>query len=282
MKQVGPTFSSLMSDEKEGMPIYGPMLEVGVYDPVDAPEAVQWAAGCEESAELVVALEGCKQVIELAHLVVPDKPNGRACTLLATPVYSLAQHTLKLHRLLGRCDRSQWPESDKQAFVVSSRQLKKMVNGPLKRHRDKRSAHLDPAGLNPNAGLPPMAPQVVLEPLGLSVVLLMLSLNHESVFQFIRVPDPERPNEFQVTLTYPIATVIELLPEGRASITGFQLTSDLRHECSSIIKRATDAYNVMVRASGVDLPPIEYTKQGRRGDTYRKFDVPILHADRRS
>ncbi|MGK2859511.1 MAG: hypothetical protein ACSLFQ_20100 [Thermoanaerobaculia bacterium] len=250
-----------MSDEEKDIPIYGPILKIGLYDPIDAPDPLCWSPANEEAAELSAALEACKQVLELSGLVVPDKECSRVYTLLATPVFSLAEHTLRLHALLGQLYRSNWPPTDQRLFVVLRRELKKMVKGPLKKHRDKRSAHHDPDGFHPHAELPSIQPQLVLEPLGHCLALLILSLNHEAVFQYQRVPDPAKPNEIQVTLQYPVATLLRFEPDRAPVMISFQLASDLRHESSSVIKRTTEAYNSMAVVSAPQLPKLVYLER---------------------
>lgn len=250
-----------MSDEKKGIPIYGPMLKIGLYDPIDAPDPTCWIPANEEAEELSAALEACKQIVELSTLVGPEKDCARVYTLLATPVFSLAEHTGRLHSLLSSLDRSAWPVADQKIFVAARRELKKLAKGPLKKHRDKRSAHHDPDAIHPGADLPSIQPSLVLEPLGHCVVLLILSLNHEAVFQYHRVPDPAKPNEIQITLQYPLATLFRWEADQPPVILSIQLAADLRHESSSVIKRATEAYNAMVRISAPKLPEISYIER---------------------
>src|SRR5207244_2699625 len=126
-------YAELMSSKAAGdMPIYGPMLEEGLYDPHDAPQDSRWTAFNAEAAELGCCLEACKQVIEICRLIGNRRQTNRRYTLMATPVYSLAEHTIKLHRLLGPKDRSKWPQNDQEHFTRVARSLRKRLRGPLK------------------------------------------------------------------------------------------------------------------------------------------------------
>jgi hypothetical protein len=62
--------------EHDGIPIFGPMLEAGLYDPTDAPHDSSWLPYNNAAAELACCLEACKQVTELAAVfaVCPHPP----------------------------------------------------------------------------------------------------------------------------------------------------------------------------------------------------------------
>jgi hypothetical protein len=50
---------------EDGMPIYGPMLDVRLFDVHDAPLGSNWRPYNTEALELASCLEACKKLLEL-------------------------------------------------------------------------------------------------------------------------------------------------------------------------------------------------------------------------
>lgn len=236
------------------MPILGPMLDERLYDPSDAPECSRWLPFNQEAAELACCLEACKQIVELEQLFVGRDSTARAYTVLATPVQSLAEHALKLHRALGRQDRSGWSKRDRDNFTDSARRLRRVVDGPIRRLRNQLSAHQDAWALHPSADVPTANADLVLPPLAHSLVVLILALNHHATFAYYRLPGPD---QLQLILEYPLSTVFRLGGGGLpVEILEFRLTADPRHEASAIIRRAIDTHNGLASRARPLHPPI--------------------------
>ena len=242
------------------LPIFGPILEAGLYDPHDAPSHTNWCPHNQEAAELASCLEACKQVIELQP-AFSDGGTSRAFAMLATPVYSLAEHTQALQRLLAGRPRADWPVSDVNAFIGLARDLRKQLKA-LKPLRDKLGAHCDSDAVGPRAPVVGSGPAIVLPPLRSALSLLILALNHNATFGYYRIPDPDRPDEIQLTIDYPIATMFRLGANQRPiEILNLGLTSDPRCEASVTIRNSIDFHNILASSCTPTQTAIELTER---------------------
>lgn len=240
------------------MPILGPMLEAGLYDPTDAPHDSCWLPYNGEAAELGCCLEACKQVTELAPIFSTAPHPARAYTLLATPVLSLAEHTAKLYRLLARADRSSWFAHDRDNLRRAAKELKKQINGPLRLLRNQRSAHQDSSAMQPGSKVPQPSSTVVLPALAHSLAVLILLHNHRDAFAYFRLPDPAKIDEVQIFVQYPLATLFRVDEKGKpVEILEVRLATDPRHESSSVVRSALQTYNAIAESAVPPSPAIE-------------------------
>ena len=172
-----------------------------LYDPIDGPESDRWFPEGKPARLLIVCVQACKDILKLGVSLSPQRPSfdRRGMTLLATPVLSLVENTIQLHKVLGREDRSKWSHRDLETFTRFGRQLRKDTEGPLRKLRNVRSGHHDATKLEPDSA-PRSTPEVLLPPLAHALLVLTLAFNHEHAFQWIRVPDEERPDEIDYLL----------------------------------------------------------------------------------
>ena len=150
-------------------PILGPMFHEKLYDPHDTPEHTRWIPYNIEAAELSACLEACKHALQLRALLL-ELPSPRVYAMLATPVLSLAGHTVALHKLLGQQDHHDWPSTDLKKFNGTARTLRKQIKGPLRLLRNKLGAHHDLDALHPSAAVPVASAGIVLPPLANSLL----------------------------------------------------------------------------------------------------------------
>lgn len=116
---------------------------------------------------------------------------------------------LALKGMLHQVDRSAWPARDLKTFTTLGRSLKRAHKGPLKKIRNMRAAHTDPKGLVSGA-VPPSNAENVLAFLGEAASLLLLCLNHERVFCYYRMPEPDDDTQIEVFVEYPAATTFRV------------------------------------------------------------------------
>ena len=234
----------------KGMPILGPMLEEKLFNSIDANGESHWVPLNNEATELACCLEACKQSVELRS-IFGHSGNLRSYTLLTTPAWNLVEHTLALHRLLGKKDRSSWKTGDAEAFTQTARSLRKLASGPFKKIRNQRSAHNDPHALLPSSLTPVASADLVLPPMREALAILILSLNHDGTFAYCRLPDPSKKDEVQVMFEYPVATLLHLDAQRKMDkILEVQLAADPRHEASQIIEDTITFYNDLASKAG--------------------------------
>jgi len=240
-----------------GMPIYGPMLDVRLFDVHDAPLGSNWRPYNSEALELASCLEASKKLLELAP-VFNGPISNRSLVVLSTDVLSLSEHVLALQKQLINRDRSHWPEHDRLAFINVSRSLRKRMK-TLERVRSRIGAHCDADVLAGRAPVPPVSPGVILAPLGESLSVLVLALNHAATFHYIRQPYPDRPNEVQLMVEYPFATLFRVDGGRVKKVLAIQIAADPRGEAVEITKLAVGFYNALARLVQPPLPVIVLT-----------------------
>jgi hypothetical protein len=225
-----------------GIPIFGPIIETGLYDPHDAPAHSNWCPFNPEAAELASCVEACKQALALQP-IFGRGASDRAWTLLATPVLSLGEHTLPLRHKVARQDRSTWPPSDREAFKSFPRHLERQLQR-LRPLRNKLGAHCDSDALRPGGVSDASPVDLVLPPLGTALSLVILALNHKATFGYYRLPDPSKPFEVQITVEYPIATLLQVGSDGRpVRVLAFGLSADPRREAAEVVRKAIEFHN---------------------------------------
>jgi hypothetical protein len=165
-----------------------PLQSHGLADPHE-PQNEGWLPLTQPARELMLCIESCKQVNELRPVFTFRQPTPRQLTLLVTPLCNLVENVLMLKGLLHDADRTAWPAHDLASFIHLGRSLKRANKGPLRKIRNMRAAHADPAGLASHA-VPASNAENVLAYLGEAASLLLLCLNHERVFSYYRIPEP--------------------------------------------------------------------------------------------
>jgi len=245
-------------DKESGIPIYGPMLEAGLYDPTDAPSDSAWHPYNEAAAELACCLESCKQITELAPIFDNDSHPARSYTLLATPVLSLAEHTSKLYRLLSQHDRPNWLPDDRENLKTAARRLKKRLNGPLRILRNQLAAHQDVSVLRAECSIPKPKADVVLPALADALAVLILLHNYRDAFHYYRLPDPAVRDEVQIFVQYPLATLFKVdTQRARLVLLTVHTATDPRHESSAVVRAAIATYNSIASNAVPSHPGID-------------------------
>lgn len=245
-----------MSDD-DGAPIYGPMLDVRLFDVHDAPLGSNWRPYNSEALELASCLEACKKLLALAP-VFNGPISNRGLAILSTDVLSLSEHVLALQKQLVPQDRNHWPEHDQRAFINVARSLRKRVKA-LERVRSRIGAHCDTDVLAGRAPVPPVSAEVVLAPLSDSLSLLVLALNHAATFHYIRQPCADQPNEVQLMVEYPFATLFRVEGGLVKEALAVQIAADPRGEAVEITKSAVGFYNTIAGLVQPHLPDIVLT-----------------------
>jgi hypothetical protein len=237
-----------------------------LFDPVESPDADKWSPANEAARLVIACVQGCRDVTTLvARMTRPVNEDLRGVSLLVTPVFSVADNTLKLRKCLGREDVSHWPEKDRVFLRQEGRELGRLLEGPLRMYRNRRSAHHDAEFVaDPSAA--PTRPNLELigAPLGRALAILGLLLNHERSFSWSRLPSDQLPNVLEVTTEAPVSTRLEFQDDGSARLLSVALTSDPRHKVMLAIEDCVAAYNELAHASR--LPPLRFesTRRPRR------------------
>ena len=251
------------SDDRNGFPIFGPMLEMGLYDPTDAPHDSAWLPYNQAAAELGCCVEACKQIVTMSPLFATAPHARRAYTMLATPVLSLAEHTATLYRLVGQLDRSAWPKHDRENLKLAARSLKKQISGPLRLLRNQLSAHQDSEAMVPSSKAPRPTADVVLPALSHALTVLILLHNHRDVFAYYRLPDRSKVDEIQIFVQYPLATLFRVDDRGvPVAIIEVRMAADPRHETSAAVRAAIATYNSIASSSDAAFPCIDLIDHG--------------------
>lgn len=226
----------------------------GLYDPTEAPEPDLWYPASPAAKLLVACLQACKDILRIGAILDQRRPSAdrRGMTLLATPVMSLIDNTVVLHGLLGREDRTSWPPSDQTSFEVFAKKLRKLAHGPLRDLRRTRSAHHDADKLGPDS-VPRATPEVVLPPLAQALLVLTLTLNHEGVFTWTRIPDETKPDEIELFIEAAARFRTVKDDEGYRrprEILRLTITKDPRLEAFESIDATITLYNHLVQDAG--------------------------------
>ncbi len=226
----------------------------GLYDPTEAPEPDLWYPASPAAQLLVACLQACKDILRLGAVLDQRRPSAdrRGMTLLSTPILSIVDNTVALHKLLGQEDRSSWPPEDQVVFQHVGKKLRKLAHGSLRKLRSTRSAHHDVDCLGPDSA-PRATPEVVLEPLGHVLILLTLALNHERVFTWTRIPDETKPEEIELFIEAAARFRTVTDDEGYRrprEILRLTITKDPRLEAFESIDATITLYNHLVQDAG--------------------------------
>lgn len=235
-----------------------------LYDPVD-PASDRWAPANDAACLLVASLEACKDVVTLcSRMAAPISGDKRGLGLLVTPVLSLAENTQRLRRLLGREDTSRWPAQDREFLRSESRELDRLIAGPLRLYRNRRAAHHDAKFVVDATGTPTPTIELVGRPLGKSLGVLALLVNHERSFSWSRIPPDTSEKMVEITTEAPISVRLAVGEGGAPELVSVALTSDPRHKVFAAITACAQQYNRLVEGS--DVPPLRFSEriQSRR------------------
>lgn len=226
----------------------------GLYDPTEAPEPDRWYPSSQAARFLVVCIQACKDILRLGVALDQRRPSADrgGMTQLSTPILSIVENAVALHKLLGQEDRSSWPSEDQVIFQHVGKKLRKLAHGSLRKLRSTRSAHHDVNCLGPDAA-PRATPEVVLEPLGYALLLLTLALNHEGVFTWTRIPDETKPDEIELFIEVAARFRTVTDDEGYRrprEILRLTITKDPRLEAFETIDATITLYNHLVKDAG--------------------------------
>jgi hypothetical protein len=232
-----------------------------LYDPVD-PATDRWAPANDPACLLVASLEACKDVVMLcSRIAAPIGGDKRGLGMLVTPVLSLAENAQRLRRLLGQENISHWPAPDREFLRSEGRELDRLLGGPLRLYRNRRAAHHDAKFVLDAAGTPTPTIELVGRPLGKSLGVLALLVNHERSFSWSRIPPDANENVVEITTEAPLSIRLAVRDDGAPELLSVALTSDPRHTAVSTIAACAEQYNRLVE--GTDVPPLHLNQRTR-------------------
>jgi hypothetical protein len=236
-----------------------------LYDPVENPDASAWLPANDATAILVACVGACRDIMRVAAGLKRNRiaEDARGIGLLATPIISLADNARKLKSALDRADRSGWPEEDRENLRAVGKSMNKLMDGPLRAYRNRRSAHVDHTAIY-HAAETPTKPtlDLVLPPLRDALFVLVLLTNHRDVFSWTRSPNAAEPAHIELIHDRPVSFTFERGPDGHVkSIVGGTITADPRHRAHETIFATIDTYNRLAGVAGADHPPIELTER---------------------
>jgi hypothetical protein len=260
----------MLMEKLQGFPIHtgpdGKLLEPGVCDLVDGNEkSSPWQPGDQRTRLLVLAGEACRQIsfeLERFHQVHARK---RILKNLSIPICNLMDVVVELQKSLNdescRNTRRSWPSSDQKSFVQLGRRIKKVhLQSPVRKLRHKIAAHLDTEAFDLGQLIP--SPEVLLEVLGDTLIVLMLSFNHKAyAFSWIRPVASlhEGQKLFVDTMfDYPFAVRWVTDVEGNVlDIAQISLAADPCQPVQESVLSALYGYNFLVQQTGVQLPEMD-------------------------
>jgi hypothetical protein len=229
----------------------------GLYDPTDNPEDERWFPANEVTALLAACLEACKDITRLAAVLPRSRPtlDRRGMTLLLTPVVSLMDNGISLHKKLGPEDRSYWPSQDAEGFKRHAKKLRKHRESGVRQLRSTRAAHHDAKKLGAGGTV---EPALVLAPLCDALLVLSFAINHNRVYCWTRYPQPAERNEIELFLE--VATKVRVDDKGHVrEIKEIIITRDPRHDAFAIVRDAVDVYNRLIVDAGYPRRRIGFT-----------------------
>ncbi len=204
------------------------MERIGLYDAADPDREETWFPSSPESAELIACAEACRNLQRLLGGVGPV--DARGLMLVVPPTFELLRHALKLHGLVGRAPRTEWPPPDLARFRDLSRKLRKHEQA-LHAIRNKRAAHHDTEYFGSRRKIDAPSAGLLLPAIRDALVLLVLALNHTDVFQWSRFPSRERPDEVEICRDHFVTTArIDPASNEIREIVKVTLSVDPRHE----------------------------------------------------
>ena len=241
-----------------------------LYDPVSGRQPHLWFPLNAATLELHAVIHACKQVVKLkAALHTEDPMNDlHGLALLATPVLTLVEHTLKLRKLTGAADRSFWPAADRERFRTSGKRLDGFSQGALRVLRRTLSAHADTKMMTEE--LPKPSAEMLVPPLGTALTVALLALNHNGVFEWTRTESASRQIVGQVSTAEgespPVAVQIGTAADGTATLEALVVVDDPRTSAQELLFEGVAVYNAFAEACVPRQPAItmnEYDPRSR-------------------
>jgi hypothetical protein len=257
----------MLMEKIPGFPIHaGPgsyLLEPGVCDLVDGNEKSNpWQPGDRRTRLLVLAGEACRQIsfeLERFHEVHARK---RILKNLSIPICSLMDVVVELQKFLNdeSCGeiRRFWPISDQESFAQLGRRIRKVhQQGQVRTLRHKIAAHLDTEAfdlgdLNPS-------PKILLEALGDTLIVLMLSFNHKAyAFSWIRpVVSLDEGQKLLVDTMFDCPFAVRWVTDVEGNVLDVAQISLAADPCKPVqesVLGALHGYNFLVQQTGAELP----------------------------
>jgi hypothetical protein len=245
-----------------GLPIYdgpgGAMLEPGVVELDDDEGAIgRWQPADRRTKLLTLAVEACQDVVFHGARVLGASADRRAMRAMVVPTCNLMDSTDQLLAELNGAEqremRSAWRPHDQATYKETARRLRKShLRGPVRTARNAVGAHLDADAYEQRITIEPKS---ILSAFGDSLILLLLSLNHEShSFGWIRglgaSPDGQRL-VVETMFSYPLAVRWLTDSDGRVLDVGhLQLAADPRTELQDKLLAALATYNALADQAG--------------------------------
>jgi hypothetical protein len=182
----------------------------------------------------------------------------RGFNLLLTPAVSLLDNVEKFNKYMGRYNVLRWPVEDRENLKCYGRNITRRKSGPLRTLRNKQSAHHDPSALWHADTSPRLEPRALLEALAEAFFVLILRLNDEGVYSWIRWPDPNRADLAQLRHPGAIGPVtLRADDRGRiVEIVGIHLGGDPRWNARATVDEAIAEYNRLAKLAVPSLPPL--------------------------
>lgn len=230
--------------------------KIDLYDPISGRRDDWWFPSNEASRYLHAIIHACKQIIRLYDALDSTDPTNDAhgLTLLSVPILTLVEHALKLRKMTGRVDTSFWPEEDRNRLRESGKKLDSFSQGKLRVLRRTFGAHADPEFLN-QPDFPHPTSEMLLPPLGNSLIVTLLLLNHEGVYEWTRSPESKDSIQIMGQVRTgegyypPIAVEIGKAADGTMTLEGLHYMEDPREYARKVMYECVDIYNALASAA---------------------------------
>lgn len=257
-----------MEKKLSGFPVYagpnGDLLSPGVVDVLDESIMNQWQPGNEYAELLVLGVAACQDILFYSNQFLEPKTRKRAMYRMSVPICTLIDVVKRLLVITNTSEahaiRLSWPIGDQESYKKLSKRLKKMnANSPVRRVRNKLSAHLDADVFVEK--IPSLLPDNILEPMADCAILLMLSFNYPSEFsqwiRFIGILEDKKHLAVETMYAYPLCTRwITDLKGHVEDVESMTLAADPRYELQESIMAIISYYNSMIKAVNSTLPEI--------------------------
>lgn len=210
---IDKTAMDLAIDKLSGQPVFagpdGGLLAPGVIDLDEDGPGARWQPNDSRAQQLVLGAEACRDIVFHTARLSEAGHKRRKLAAMTVPVCSLMDVVGKLLTEFNKGKwldaRKDWPRADQKTYKTVSRTFrKKRQRGPVRKARNTRGAHLDPAVLREGVRL---STDDLLLAQGDSLILLMLLLNHPQAFSWIRglgVTEDGKHRVVETMYTYPV------------------------------------------------------------------------------
>jgi len=235
----------------------GDFLDPGLRDVFEDPreQEAKWYPNSAKTTMLVACLHVCKDLLAIGKGIDAQAPwaDRRQVAHFATPLVSLCDKAKELYAALGReqAVRASWPQADHDLYIQTGRQLKKHRESPLRVLRNTSTAHVRDEILHSTASPISVTPQQILPPMKDSLVFLILALNYERIYTWVRRPADADTDEAEIMTEYPMAIRVKLNADRSIKEVARRSTiaTDPREYAREIILRSIELHNRLAFAA---------------------------------